>query len=176
MSKVLLVQTICSHRPLLAKLKALFPETCQTCLQSGFVSRESTQPGPTPALLRRCCCGPPFCTSLGAKQGAGAENSRCWWWWMACKIQLRSTMFATQRISMEWGHETCLYQSPPNFLSLCASCFYLHQQMKTGCAPSALGCSLSDHTPQAEPGVLHSRRTIRLLHLCPRQEWVAFMC
>ena len=148
MSKVLLIQTICSHRPLLAKVKALFPEAYQTCLQSGFVSRESTLPGPIPALLGHCCCRPSFCTSLGAKQGAGAENSEHWWWWIVCKIQLRSTVFAMQRISMESGYETCLYKSQP-------------------------GCSLSDSIPQAEPCL---GRTIRLLHLCPRREWVAFMC
>lgn len=146
MSKVLWIQTVCSRKPRLAKVKALFPETCQPCLQPGFVIRESTQPGPAPALPAHRWGGPPFCTSLGAKQGAGAQNSERWWWWITCKIQLRSAVFARQRISMESGYETCLWP---------AGLYPFRQR------------------PQTEPCL---GRTIKLLHLCPRRGWVAFMC
>lgn len=50
MSKVLLVQTICSHGPLPAKGKDLFQGICQICLPTGFVSGGSTdQPYSVPA-------------------------------------------------------------------------------------------------------------------------------
>lgn len=146
MCKVLLMQTICSHTPLLAKVKSLFPETHQTCLQTGFVAMESTRPGPTLLLPT---------TFLHIPRNK--ERSWSGEQWMLVVVN-----------SLQNPAEKCKVGNAEDFYGIRTWNLLIQKSTRL--------CSLPDSTPQTEQGPLSLGRTIRLLHLCPRKWWFAFMC